>query len=164
MADELPVKHDSEKDIFRGQLFLFLGGVVLAFGQDATLSVTAAEVDASNKMTGDWEAPFYGKKSFTVTSNSLLTEKEGLLSHQTLLKSLTDGTVLDFWMGQTIKTEGDNLGGKYAKDLTKPSQEGKVIVTSLEKNSANGDLVKVSSNFKGFGALISNDGTPAGGE
>lgn len=164
MADELPVKHDSEKDIFRGQLFLFINGLVLAYATDATLNITAAEIDGSNKMMGDWEAPFYGKKGFTVTSNSLLTDKEGQLSFGTLEEKLIASETVDFWMGQTIKTEGDNLGGKFAKDLTKPSREGKVMITSLDLQSANGDLAKATANFKGFGALISNKGTAAGGE
>lgn len=47
-------KLDSRNDIYRGDLFVFVGGQPIAFASNATLEVTTEEIDISNKMLGDW--------------------------------------------------------------------------------------------------------------
>lgn len=68
-----PVKHDSNTDIFRGQLFLFIGGQPIAFAKSATMQGTTSEIDISNKMMGDWDASLPGNRGYTISSESLLT-------------------------------------------------------------------------------------------
>jgi len=153
-----PVKHDANSDIFRGQLFLFLGGLPLAFAKSASMQGTTAEVDVSNKMMGDWEAPLPGTKGYTISSESLLSNAEGQMSYQTLEEKWIAGELIDFWMGETIKTEGDNMGGKFEKDTTKPYRQGKVMISSLDLNSNNGEIASSSVSLKGFGALVSSRG------
>ena len=75
------VKHDSSKDIVRGQLFLFLGENPVAFASSCSLEVSVEEIDISNKMCGDWAASLPGKKSFTISSESLLTRLQGATSY-----------------------------------------------------------------------------------
>lgn len=96
MADK---KLDSSKDIFRGELMLFIGENPVAFGSSAGLDISTEELDISNKMMGDWAGSLAGKKSFTISSESLLTRKEGALSFDTLLEKQIAGDPLDFFKG-----------------------------------------------------------------
>lgn len=153
-----PIKHDANTDIFRGQLFLFLTGLPLAFAKSASMQVAVAEIDASNKMMGDWETPFPGNKSFTISSESLLSRKTGQLSYDTLLDKVIKGETLDFFFGEAIKTEESNTGGKFEPDTTKKNYTGKVMITSLDLQSDNGDLASCSVSLKGVGALVPKDG------
>lgn len=150
MADK---KLDSSKDIFRGELMLFIGEDPVAFGSSAGLDISTEELDISNKMMGNWAGSLAGKMSFTISSESLLTRKEGALSFDTLLEKQIAGDPLDFFFGSAKATDQDNFGGTFTKDTAQVNYTGKVIITSLSIKSDNGQIVSVSASFKGVGAL-----------
>lgn len=150
MADK---KLDSSVDIFRGELMLFVGEDPVAFGSSAGLDISTEELDISNKMMGDWAGSLAGKKSFTISSESLLTRKEGALSFDTLLEKQIAGDPLDFFFGSAKAADKDNFGGTFTKDTAQVNYTGKVIITSLSIKSDNGQIVSVSASFKGVGAL-----------
>lgn len=150
MADK---KLDSSKDIHRGELMLFIGEDPVAFGSSAGLDISTEELDISNKMMGDWTGSLAGKKSFTISSESLLTRKEGALSFDTLLEKQIAGDPLDFFFGSAEAADKDNFGGTFTKDTAQVNYTGKVIITSLSIKSDNGQIVSVSASFKGVGAL-----------
>ncbi|RGU22430.1 phage tail tube protein [Bacteroides cellulosilyticus] len=150
MADK---KLDSSKDIHRGELMLFIGEDPVAFGSSAGLDISTEELDISNKMMGDWAGSLAGKKSFTISSESLLTRKEGALSFDTLLEKQIAGDPLDFFFGSAKASDQDNFGGTFEKDDKQVNYTGKVIITSLSIKSDNGQIVSVSASFKGVGAL-----------
>lgn len=152
MADK---KLDSSVDIFRGELMLFVGEDPVAFGSSAGLDISTEELDISNKMMGDWAGSLAGKKSFTISSESLLTRKEGALSFDTLLEKQIAGDPLDFFFGSAKAADKDNFGGTFTKDTAQVNYTGKVIITSLSIKSDNGQIVSVSASFKGVGALES---------
>lgn len=160
---EQPVKHDSNEDIFRGQLFLFLDGKPVAYEKSATLSVTSSEVDVSNKMMGGWEASLYGKNGFSISCDALYTQAEGQLSYDALLDVLIAKKTLSFYFGQVIKTEETNTGGKFEKDLTKKNYTGTVMITSLDLASNDGEIATCNTSLKGVGALVPNEPVVAGG-
>lgn len=157
-------KLDSSVDIFRGELMLFVGEDPIAFGSSAGLDISTEELDISNKMMGDWSGSLSGKKSFTISSESLLTRKEGAMSFDTLLDKQIKGDPLDFFFGSAKATDKDNFGGTYTKDTEQKNYIGKVIITSLSIKSDNGQIVSVSASFKGVGALKPVEGTVSGGE
>lgn len=146
-------KLDSSVDISRGELMLFVGDDPVAFGSSAGLDVTTEELDISNKMMGDWAGSLAGKKSFTISSESLLTRKQGALSFDTLLEKQIAGDPLDFFFGSAKAEDQDNFGGTFEKDPSQINYTGKVIITSLSIKSDNGAIVSVSASFKGVGAL-----------
>lgn len=146
-------KLDSSKDIHRGELMLFVGEDPIAFGSSAGLDISTEELDISNKMMGDWAGSLAGKKSFTISSESLLTRKEGAMSFDTLLAKQIEGEPLDFFFGSAKAADSDNFGGTFTKDTTQVNYTGKVIITSLSIKSDNGQIVSVSASFKGVGAL-----------
>lgn len=152
------IKHDSKTDIFRGQLFIFVDGSPIAYGKDASMDITTAEIDISNKMmTGGWEGSLPGKKSFTVSSESLMTHKADQISFPSLLDKQIDDELLEFFMGETIVTDQTADGGQYAMDKSKPHYTGTIMITSLSVKSTDGDIATCSSSFKGVGKL--NKGT-----
>lgn len=148
------VKHDSNTDIFRGQLFVFVAGNPIAYGKDATLNVTTEEIDVSNKMmSGGWKGSLPGKKSFTVTSESLYTNKEGQESFPSLLKRQIADETFDFVFGEAKVTNQTATGGEFELDKSKPYHTGTIMITSLDVKSTDGDIATCSASFTGVGAL-----------
>ena len=152
----MATKLDSSKDIYRGELMLFIGDEPIAFASSCGL-------DVSNKMMGDWAGSLPGKKSFTLSSESLLTRKEGAMSFDTLLSKQITGEVLDFFLGSPASADKDNFGGTFTKDTKQKNYTGKVIITSLSIKSDNGQIVSCSASFKGIGALAPVEPVGVGG-
>ena len=73
-------KLDSSADVYQGQLFAFIGEAPIAFASSATLEVSVEEIDISNKMMGSWAGSLAGKRSYTLSSESLITRKIGRAS------------------------------------------------------------------------------------
>lgn len=155
-------KLDSRKDIYRGELFVFVGEQPIAFASTATLEVTTEEIDISNKMMGDWAGSLPGKKSYTVSSESLMTRKDGAMSYDTLLAKQIAGETLSFFFGEATAADKDNFGGTFNQDKTKMNYTGEVMITSMSLTSEAGQIAKCSSSFKGIGGLSQVEGTAAG--
>lgn len=152
-------KLDSRTDIYRGQLFVFVGELPIAFASTATLEVTTEEVDISNKMMGDWTGSLPGKKSYTVTSESFITRKEGEMSYDTLLATQIEGTTLKFFFGEATSADKDNFGGTFTPDKTQMNYTGEVMITSLSVTSEAGQIATCSVSFKGIGGLVQVEGS-----
>jgi TP901-1 family phage major tail protein len=153
------IKHDSNTDIFRGQLFIFVGENPIAFGTNATMNITTEEIDISNKMmSGNWKGSLPGQKSFSITSESLLTQKEGEYSFDTLLDKQIDDETFAFFLGEATVTEQTPTGGKFELDTTKKYYTGTVMITSLDLTSEVNGIATCSASFTGVGALV--PGTP----
>ena len=151
----MATKLDSSKDIYRGELMLFIGDEPIAFASSCGLDVSTEEIDISNKMMGDWAGSLPGKKSFTLSSESL--------SFDTLLSKQITGEVLDFFLGSPASADKDNFGGTFTKDTKQKNYTGKVIITSLSIKSDNGQIVSCSASFKGIGALAPVEPVGVGG-
>lgn len=153
-------KLDSRTDIYRGQLFVFVGELPIAFASTATLEVTTEEVDISNKMMGDWAGSLPGKKSYTVSSESFVTRKEGEMSFDTLMEKQIAGETLNFYFGDAKAEDADNFGGTFQTDTTQVNYTGEVMITSLSVTSEAGSIAKCSASFKGIGGLKKVEGVP----
>lgn len=153
-------KLDSSADVYQGQLFAFIGEAPIAFASSATLEVSVEEIDISNKMMGSWAGSLAGKRSYTLSSESLITRKEGAMSYDTLLKKMIEGAPIDFFFGDAASSDKDNFGGTFTPDKTKINYTGKVLITSLSVTSEAGQIAKCSASFKGFGALVPIEGSP----
>jgi len=156
-----PVKHDSNTDIFKGQLFVFVKDSPIAYGKDATLNITTEEIDVSNKMmSGGWKGALPGKKSFTVTSESLYTQKADQESFPSLLKKQINDETITFAIGESKITNQTATGGQFELDKTKPHYTGTMMITSLDLKSTDGDIATCSASFAGIGALVEGKPTP----
>lgn len=156
------IKHESNTDIFRGQLFIFVGDDPIAFGTSASMSITAEEIDISNKMmAGNWKASLPGQKGFSITSESLLTRKEGQCSYDTLMDKLSNDETITFFLGQSKVTNQTATGGEFALDKTQPYYTGNVMIASLDLTSENNGIATCSASFTGVGALVKGEVTQA---
>lgn len=158
MADKL--NYDASTEILRGQLWLFIGDTPLAFCSSATLEISTDTIDASNKMTGNWNVAFPGKKSFTLSTSSLITQKDGAVSAKTLADAQINDTLLDFKFGECVADNQTAWGGSFAIDTSKPAYSGKVMVTQTSIKSESGSLATCDGSFTGIGALTPIAGTP----
>lgn len=159
------VKHDSNTDIFRGQLFVFINEKPIAYGKDASLNVATEEIDVSNKMmSGGWKGSLPGKKSFNITSESLLTQKADQESFPSLLNRQIKGETLPFVFGEAKVTNETATGGEFELDKSKPHWNGTVMITSLDVKSTDGDIATCSASFAGIGALKEGTITPTSEE
>lgn len=154
-----PIKFDSNKDVIRGSLFLFLNGQPLAFEKTSVLNLSADSIDTSNKMCGDWAASSPGKRSWSISSEMLITRKEGAYSYDTLLKAFSEGAYLECVFGSAKVTDKTNVGGKFEIDTTKQHYKGTVWINSLDLTSNSGELCTSSAAFTGNGALETVPGT-----
>ncbi len=148
------VKHDSNTDIVRDQLFLFIGESPIAFATSASLDISTDELDISNKMIGNWNASLPGKNGYTLSSESLLSRKAGQMSFDTLLAKQIAGETLDFYFGGAKVTNSTNVGGEYEKDPEKVNYTGTAMITSLSLKADNGQIASCSVSLKGIGALV----------
>ena len=165
MAEKTPIVHDSNKDLVRGELFLFIGDAPIAFASSCGLDVTAEEIDISNKMCGDWAAALPGKKSFTLSCECLLTRKEGAMSFDTLLAKMIANETVDFFYGaaKVDPATKTNTGGAFALDTAQKNYKGTAMITSLSLKSDNGQIASSSISLKGVGALEPVDMVSSGG-
>lgn len=157
-----PVKLDSRQDIYRGQLMLFVDDNPLAFATTATLEISTEAVDISNKMMGGWAGNLPGRKSYTISSEALITYKEGALSYGTLIDKQINDETLSFKFAEGTADDADNFGGTFEPDTTKDSFSGEVMITSLSLTSEQGNIARVSISLTGIGGLTHTAGTPAG--
>nr|DAM03128.1 MAG TPA: major tail protein [Caudoviricetes sp.] len=158
MADEL-IKHDTNEDVLRGQLFIFINKKPIAFASNAVMDMTTEEVDASNKMTGNWNAPLPGKNGYTVSSEAMVSRKAGQMSIDTLIDIWRTQQTVEFFFGEALVTDPTNMGGFFDMDLTKKYYTGIMMITSLNLTSTVGSLASSSASFSGIGALVPHDGT-----
>lgn len=149
------VEYNSLKDIYTGQMFIYLGDNPLSFCKTATLKLSQDTLDAANKMAANWDVPLGGKKSYDITTESMLTNKTGELSYNDIIAAIVNGSTFNFWFGSVVEAAGvtDTTAKTYTKDTTKPSFTGVVLPTECEIKSENGSIATCSGTFKGVGAI-----------
>ncbi|MCH3994859.1 MAG: hypothetical protein LKE54_07400 [Prevotella sp.] len=159
------ITYDSNKDLLTGQMILLLNGLVVAFAKSAKITFTTATVDTTNKFDGDFGSAIAGKRSYTVETESLLTEKTEAESYHALMKAIIAGTPLPFVFGTMSYTKNaDGTISDPVIDTSHPSYKGNVILTSLEITSEAGNVATNTLQATGSGPLTPVDATaPAGG-
>jgi hypothetical protein len=155
------VSYDSLKDIYTGQMLVYLGDNPLAFCKNAELKLSQDPLDAANKMAGNWDVPLGGKKSFNVTTESMLTHKNGACSYLDIAKAIISGATFAFWFGTVVETTAADGSKTYTKDTTEPSFTGTILPTECDIKSENGSIATCSGTFKGVGALTPVDAVAA---
>jgi hypothetical protein len=149
------ISYDAKTDVFKGQLMVSLGGLPIAFATSANLEVSQDTLDASNKMSGDWDNPIPGKKSFQITTDQLLTSLSGAVTANSIIDSIISGNTYDFVFGHFIETSDSTDSNKktYALDTAMDSYKGTIVPTQLSVKSEHNAIASSSATFKGQGAL-----------
>jgi len=155
------INYNSNNDLdLDGKLMLSVGGEPIAFATSAKLTVTTEMVDTTNMMSGDWKDEVTGVKSFTTSSEALLSRKAGVVSAESLLDSQLSDSLLDFVFGEYKRTGDETAGYTYDLDTTKTSYTGKIRITSLDLTGENSKLKKYTMNANGCGPLKKTAGVP----
>ena len=111
---------------------------------------------------GGWQGNLPGRKSYTISSEALITYKEGAMSYGTLIdKQIADETI-PFQFAEGVAEDADNFGGTFEPDPAKDSFSGEAMITSLNLTSEQGNIARVSISLTGIGGLTHTKGTPAG--
>lgn len=131
--------------ILADSLFIFVDNMPLAFAQSANLSFSADSIDTSNKMSPIWVSNLQGKLSYTITSDALITKKEGAMSFDTLLDKATKREPVNFVFGKASED------GTFS--LSEGWYEGVAIITALDINSENNAVASMSVTLTGSGEL-----------
>ena len=157
------ITYNSNADLdLSGKMMIAVGGVPVAFATTAKLTLTTDMVDTTNMMSGDWKDEVPGTKSFTISSEALMTRKTGTVSADSLIAQQLADTLLDFKFGEFTRTGDEVAGYTYALDATKVSYAGKIRITSMELNGESSKLKKYSMNANGCGPLTTVPAVPAG--
>lgn len=157
----MAVGYDSGVDTLYGdKLMLYLSEVKdgvetllpVAFGTSCNIDITAETLDSTNKMSGDWKEALVGQLGWSVSSESLLSTKEGHLSFKTLKEMFKARKPLIVVLGQSKIAEED-----FAVDSE--FVRGKAIITNLSMTAQSGQFCTCSIQMQGHGAL--DDGAAA---
>ena len=75
------IAYNANQDLdLDGKLMVSIGGEPIAFATSAKLNTTTDMIDTTSQMSGDWKEEVPGVKSFTVSSEALLSRKTGAVS------------------------------------------------------------------------------------
>ena len=136
------------------ELMLFLAGKSIAFATSHTLEISAETSDTSNKDEGggDWASSEVSKLSWTASSENLFTTDGNGASYDTLFDYMVKKTPIDavFGLKSEATTDVPSEGWTAA---TTGVYTGKVVITSLSLNAANGEYATYSAQFTGVGEL-----------
>lgn len=133
-------------------LYLTTDNNPLAFATSCSVQIDGETIDTSNKMSGRWNSNLAGKNGYTITSDALYTQSEGLYSYDTLMEKMVEGTKLEWTVGKAK----DYIAGDYELDTTKSYYSGEGFITSLSLNAGNNEVANCSITITGSGAIVFN--------
>lgn len=144
-------------NIIKGRdLMLFNSdGHSFAYATNHTLTITAETSDISSKDHGVWSASEVSRYSWEISSENLYTTED----YDSLFTSMLAGTPLTIRFGlkatpadPTMTPADGNLALPYWTSQNS-FYEGKVIITSLTANAANGENATYSLTLTGVGSI-----------
>ena len=153
------MSYDQDMDLIKGEgLMIYIADELgelqpIAYATTHQLDRGTETIDTSSKMSGGWDDSMPGKKSWQLTTDSLISRTEGHLSYDTLEEMHENDEILDVVIGTPKNSEDFEL------DTTKRRREGKAIITSLTQTANNGELCTSSLSLQGKGKLVRKAGT-----
>lgn len=146
MAD--PVKY-----FIGNELFVYMsaaengvGSAPLAYATECTLSISAAQIDTSNKQSGTWASALPGQLSWSVSASALYTSANNF---HTIFETYRTRTKLYVAFGEITSLASEN----FDLDTAKTHYEGWAYITSMELNAGNGEVASFSIELTGEGEL-----------
>lgn len=139
-------------------LYVTSANTPVAFATSCSVQIDGETIDTSNKMSGRWNSNLAGKNSYTISTDALYTQAEGLYSFDALMKKMISGGS-DAKLEWTIGKAKDYANNDYELDTTKPHYKGIGFITSLSLNAGNNEVCSCSITITGSGAIEHNEGT-----
>ena len=125
------------------------GATPFAYSTECTLSLSANQIDTSNKQSGYWASALPGQISWNVSTSALYTNQNNY------------GAIFDkFVQRQPITVtfglaKGMDSSGNFDASLNTDGERyvGTAYITSLELNAGNAEVASFSVEFTGEGQL-----------
>lgn len=136
-------------------LYVTSANTPVAFATSCSVQIDGETIDTSNKMSGRWNSNLAGKNGYTISTDALYTQAEGLYSFDSLMEKMIAGGKLEWTIGKAK----DYANGDYDLDATKPNYTGVAFITSLSLNAGNNEVANCSITLTGSGAIVRNEGT-----
>ena len=159
--------YDENSDLMRGKV-LALGikkdtdFLPVAFAKSYKIDIQKETIDTANLMSGEWKSFLTGQSSWTMSSDALVSKKDGHLSYKLLTEMMTKGAALEVIIGEV--TKGSAAGGTtWTLADAKAVAKGKAVMTSLNVSGESGGVVELSISLTGSGELTTSMPNGIGG-
>lgn len=158
----MATKFNSVENISPAQRMLFVStsavpvsaSDAIAYTTAAGISFSADDIDISNKMDGNWGRTKKGKKTAELSVDALCAKKSAQYKGETeLFDAWKAGTALYFRYSFITVTENADGSTDVNLDTTKPSYTGRLLISSLDLTSENGDVCKYSTSANSQGKV-----------
>ena len=139
-------------------LYVFIGGTVVAHATSHTLSMRMNTRDTSNKDTGKFNTKAVGRMDVSATADALVV----YVDLETLMTAYLARDVVHVAFGErtgAVLTDGAYVGGNL--DETKFYADGNFIITSLDMNAGDQENASYSVSFENSDATFSFSGDSA---
>ena len=140
------------KNVTNGSaIMLFLNGQSLALATNHSLSISADQIDISNKDCGSFGSSMPGKVTWEITTEAMYV----LDDFNTLFTAMLEKTPIDIVYGEAADyaVEGLEDSDDYWAAPTENCYTGKVVITSLQQNAPNGEIATYSCTMQGYGKI-----------
>ena len=124
----------------------------LAFATSCSVQIDGETIDTSNKFSGKWASNLSGKNSYTISTDALYTQAEGLYSFDFLMEKMISGgndSKLDWVIGMAK----DYAKEDYELNTDAPYYSGTAFITSLSLNAGSGEVANCSISLTGSGKI-----------
>ena len=159
--------YDENSDLMRGKV-LALGiksgsdFLPVAFAKSYKIDIQKETIDTANLMSGEWKSFLTGQSSWTMSSDALVSKKDGHLSYKLLTEMMTKGAALEVIIGEVKKGAGTGGGTTWTLEEAKAVAKGKAVMTSLNVSGESGGVVELSISLTGSGELTTSMPTGIG--
>lgn len=122
-----------------------------AYSTECTLSISADQIDTSNKQSGVWASALPGQLSWSISTSALYTNVN---NYSTMFAKFAAREPLFVSFGEV--TDLGDADSSMNTTLLKSAgyYQGTAYITSLELNAGNGEVASFSVEFTGEGQLL----------
>ena len=124
---------------------------VFAYATECTLSVSANQIDTSNKQSGVWASALPGQLSWSVSTSALYTTAN---NYKTIFEKFAAREEVWVQFGEITSLGDSSTAMNTALDGSAGYYTGKAFITSLELNAGNNEVASFSCEFTGNGQLF----------
>ena len=122
-----------------------------AYSTECTLSISANQIDTSNKQSGVWASAMAGQLSWSVSTSALYTDQN---NYHTMFEKFASRTPIYVSFGEVTSLGTDSSAMNTALNKSAGYYTGTAFITSLELNAGNGEVASFSVEFTGEGQLL----------
>lgn len=121
-----------------------------AYSTECTLSISANQIDTSNKQSGVWASALPGQLSWNISTGALYTTAN---NYSAIFDKMTTRTPVFVTFGQVSDIDHVDTSTGIALDSSVKHYKGKAYITSLELNAGNNEVASFTCEFTGEGKL-----------